>query len=608
MGVESLELPKAVVARAEAFCRAQGLRASGGAAVEVVIEALRGGQLDEARTFLDSVIENIPDMIFVKDAAELRFRRFNRAGEQLLGYPREDLLGKNDYDLFPEEQANFFTEADRRVLATGALLDIPEETIRTKSGKRVLHTKKIPILDSSGRPAYLLGISEDITDQKRAEMERLQLWEERAARTSAERASQDAAFLAEASNQLAASLDLSRTLAALAELAVPILGDYCVIELADTAGRGVTQALAHVDANERERLRKLLSFPSNGPAAFPWKQLGGHGHPVLGQGFTDAQLERVAQDAEHLDLLKALRPESHLIAALELHGEPLGHIVFVRMGPDRPYGQREALLCQDLADRIALAADNARLYEQAQAAVQVRDAFLAVAAHELKTPLTALQLGVQAALRAGARASDKAGAHAEEAVRPMRRLERQVQRLANLVDDLLDVSRVSTRQVALERGEADLTLLTKEVMDRLAEPLAKAGCSVTLTAEGPVTGYWDRTRVYQVITNLLSNALKYGGGKPIEVEVSGSPTTAYLRIRDHVIGIPPEDQDRIFGQFERAVPDRNYGGLGLGLWIAQQAVGAHGGTIQVDSAPEEGATFTVLLPRNETPHQPSPSR
>lgn len=141
--------------------------------------------LDRDR-FLESIIENVPHMIFIKDARELRFIRFNRAGEELLGYKREELLGKNDYDIFPKEEADFFTEKDRAVLRSGALLDIPAEPIHTREhGLRWLHTKKIPIRDEAGEPLYLLGISEDITERKEAEEARRRA-EEDLARNAAE--------------------------------------------------------------------------------------------------------------------------------------------------------------------------------------------------------------------------------------------------------------------------------------------------------------------------------------------------------------------------------------------------------------------------------------
>jgi len=130
----------------------------------------RTAALSRMNAFLDSILENIPNMIFLKDARELRVVRFNRAGENLLGHSREDVLGKNDYDLFPKEQADFFTEKDRKVLHGKEVVDIPEESIQTRNkGERILHTKKVPILDGNGEPEYLLGISEDITDRKRAE-------------------------------------------------------------------------------------------------------------------------------------------------------------------------------------------------------------------------------------------------------------------------------------------------------------------------------------------------------------------------------------------------------------------------------------------------------
>ncbi|MFH0974792.1 MAG: PAS domain S-box protein [Spirochaetota bacterium] len=152
-----------------------GRRAILGTIIDVTERKHAEEALKEKEEFLSSIVENIPDMIFIKDARELRFIRFNKAGENLLGYKREELIGRNDYDFFPADQADFFTKKDMEVLKSGQLYDIPEEPIDTKSGKKILHTQKIPIPDKNGNPAYLLGISEDITDRKQSEKEQERL-------------------------------------------------------------------------------------------------------------------------------------------------------------------------------------------------------------------------------------------------------------------------------------------------------------------------------------------------------------------------------------------------------------------------------------------------
>jgi PAS domain S-box-containing protein len=145
-------------------------------------------ELRRANQFINAILENIPDMIFVKDAKNLNFIRFNKAGEELLGYERGKMIGKNDYDFFPKQEADFFTSKDRAVLESHATLEIPEETIHTRfKGKRILHTKKVPIYNESGQPEYLLGISEDITEKKELEKFRTKLLKEKLTRKEAEK-------------------------------------------------------------------------------------------------------------------------------------------------------------------------------------------------------------------------------------------------------------------------------------------------------------------------------------------------------------------------------------------------------------------------------------
>jgi signal transduction histidine kinase len=175
--------------------------------------------------------------------------------------------------------------------------------------------------------------------------------------------------------------------------------------------------------------------------------------------------------------------------------------------------------------------------------------------------------------------------------------------LQRLIDELLDVSRITSGRLTLEREQMDLGDLAREVVDRYAPEAQRAGSTVTLEAAGDTRGNWDRARLDQVLTNLLSNAVKYGAGKPIHVGVIGpsaSENKVRVIVQDQGIGIEASAQARIFGRFERAVSDRHYGGFGLGLWIVRELVEAHGGSVHFESEVGRGSTFVVELPTEVT--------
>jgi signal transduction histidine kinase len=242
--------------------------------------------------------------------------------------------------------------------------------------------------------------------------------------------------------------------------------------------------------------------------------------------------------------------------------------------------------------RQASEKETARLYGEAREAVRARDSFLSVAGHELRTPLNALRLQLFNLRRRSAAAA------AAPAERDFARVEQQVERLIRLTGELLDVSRLDEGRLRLDRAETDLSQLVREVAERLTDAAHRAGSEIAVQADGPVVGSWDGFRLDQVLTNLLTNALKFGLGRPIEVAVTDGGGAATVVIRDRGIGIAAEDQARIFQRFERAVSEKSFGGMGLGLWISRQIVEAHGGTISVESEPGQGSVFALRLPKN----------
>ena len=232
-------------------------------------------------------------------------------------------------------------------------------------------------------------------------------------------------------------------------------------------------------------------------------------------------------------------------------------------------------------------------------AVDARDEFLSVASHELKTPLTALRLQVQALQRSVVRAPDQQFS-AEQLRARFDAADRQVQRLVHLIDALLDVSRLQRGSIDLDVAELDLAALVADVVDRARTTAAAVGSTVTLEAPPMLRARVDGSRVDQIVTNLLSNAVKYGRGKPITVRLAAAhhsqPTSAIISVTDEGIGIAPEDHARIFDRFERAVSRTHYAGLGLGLWISRQIAESLGGALTVESDVGKGARFTLELP------------
>jgi PAS domain S-box-containing protein len=249
----------------------------------------------------------------------------------------------------------------------------------------------------------------------------------------------------------------------------------------------------------------------------------------------------------------------------------------------------------DITRRRRAEEERSRLYREAQEAIRMRDEFLSVASHELRTPITALQLNLQT-LRMLAQ-KGKGAFTPERALQKLSLAEHQVLRLSRLVNDLLDLSRLTSGRMELRFETVDVARLLSELLERQRAALRHSGSEVRLQLRDARRARVDPMRLEQILTNLLSNAAKYGRGQPIDVMLEGDEAGYCIRVRDWGIGIAPEDQQRIFERFERAVSERHYGGLGLGLWITRRIAMNLGGSIKVHSRPGEGSTFELCLPR-----------
>lgn len=531
----------------------------------------------EARALLDTILSTAPVGLGFWDR-ELRFVQVNDALAAINGLPAAAHAGRTLGELLPDGAPA--TSADlRAVLATGEPI-INREVSGVIPGApgqpRHWLANYYPVKTAAGEIVGIGGVVNDITGRKRIE---------------------DAVrFLAQASQILGGSLDYEVTLAAVAELTVPGVADWCAIYLLDADDALRPVAIAHSDPAQVALFEEVVRRyqPDQGDQRLLMRVLR-TGQPLLVPEITAAMIEATTVDAEQRRLFAQLGLCSTLAVPLHARGRTIGVLTFGMAESARRMDQGYLTLATDLARRIGLAVDNARLYDEAQAAVRARDEFLAIASHELKTPLTPLQIHIQSLLRSAGQGK-LSTLPVERVVRDLEAAQRQSKRLARLIEDLLDLSRLTAGRLALHLEPVDLAVVVRELCEQSREALAAAGCALTLSLDEALVGNWDRLRVGQIAENLLSNAIKYAPGAPVAVTARRDGDHAVLVVADRGIGIAPEAVGRIFGRFERAVPAREYSGLGLGLYIVRQIVEALGGTIDVASAPEAGSTFIVRLP------------
>lgn len=430
-----------------------------------------------------------------------------------------------------------------------------------------------PMRDADGKITGVLNSAVEVTDHVRAR--------------------QRIEFLSQVSSAFVqAELDRDSLVPVLVDQIVPSWAEACSVVLRLSDGSlelaGWKHANPIAEAKMRELIAKEPGVLSSGLAARMMKAEGTLFLPKI-----DPEVTWRGRSPAFMDFV-AQHPLGSLISVPLRTGRAVfGALTAIRPPSARTMTHEDKALLEEIANLASLAIETAQRYAETRAAVRLRDDFLAIASHELRTPLTSLQLQLEAASHTLERDESPVN---PKLSRKLETANRQVARLSKLVDNLLDVSRISLGKLKLELEDLDVSEVVREAAERQWSAAQAVGCGLSVKTEPGIKGRWDRVRIEQVLTNLLTNALKYGAGKPVEVSIERHGERARIVVRDYGLGVRPEDRARIFDRFERAVPSANYGGLGLGLYISKQIVEAHGGTIDVSSVPDQGATFTVELP------------
>ncbi|MBI5429034.1 MAG: CHASE domain-containing protein [Nitrosomonadales bacterium] len=498
--------------------------------------------------FLDSLIEHLPNMLFVKDAKDLKFVRFNKAGEALLGYTRDELLGKSDYDFFPGDQADFFISKDREIIARREMLDIADEPISTKFlGQRYLHTRKIPVFADDGSPLYLLGISEDITERKKAD-EQLRRSEHGLA---------EAQRIARLGNW---ELDLvNNTLTWSDEI-------YRIFEIdPEQFGASYQAFLDTIHPDDRE---------------------------MVNSAYADSVKNRKPYDIVHRLLMKDGRVK-YVNEKCETYfgedGNPLRSVGTVHDITAQKVAEIAlTALKDDLENRV-----RARTTEL-EAANKELEAFSYSVSHDLRTPLRAIDGFSHILLE------DYAGKLDGEGKRLLNVVRDNTSRMGQLIDDILKFSRAG--RLELTFSEIDMESMAREVCEEL-RPTDGHELQVEIGHLPPAMG--DRAMMRQVFVNLLSNAIKFSRAKEgarIEMGSSAGENETVYFVKDNGAGFDMQYSDKLFGVFQRLHSVTEFDGTGIGLAIVKRIVTRHGGRVWAEGKVNEGATVYFSLPSKEKDH------
>jgi signal transduction histidine kinase/ActR/RegA family two-component response regulator len=540
---------------------------------------------------IEAILDVLPVGIALADDPLCQRTRINRALSQLLGLqgtaytslrdlPFASLpikASKDGVELTTAERP-MYQAATQGIEVSGVVVDV----VGGDGTPMTLMEYAAPLFRTDGTVSGAIGIFVDITERRRVEQEQR--------------------FLARASSILSSSLDYETTLRALARLAVPTFGDYCVVDLLREDGTFTRVDLVVDDPTRMEIGEKLRSYPPSLRVEGPAVRAIRTGEPFVDNASSPEKARRSAQNPEHLALLQQWSVRSFMMVPLRSRGRSIG-LFSAGSFSGRRYEERDLALGREVAARAALALDNAILYRNAQEANRLKEDFLATLSHELRTPLNAL-LGWMHILKMPL-------VDEPTRKRALESIERNARAQSVLINDLLDVSRVISGKLRIEHVPVDLSSVVLAAIDAVRPAVRAREIDLNVSLGSVAREVWgDADRLQQVMWNLLSNAVKFTppSGR-IEVGVAELPHSVEISVTDNGVGIDSAFLPHVFERFRQADSGttRMQSGLGLGLSIVRHLVDLHGGTVTVASdGPGKGATFVVTLPTRAAPVRSAP--
>lgn len=550
------------------------------------------------KEFAIAAIENIPNVVYLKDGKTFRYVYVNKAFETVMGLPIAAIIGKNDNEMMPPDQARNCMETDLKVIKERIAIQTHDDEVTTVRGPRIFNTRKIPLFDQNGEIEFLLGISEDITEKRISERQSEQLVFERGARAEAEKVTAQLKFLSQISTAISESLDTNSILRAVASITNQFYSDWFVVDLfAQQQDLNVERVIiASTDIHGHKLIKPCsdkwqINKATKDGISFVIRT----GRPKLYAQISPGEVALL--NSPKIEELQVSDVVSAMIVPLKYYGKIFGALTFYSTKPDRKYTTLDLDMALELAKRTSFALENARLFTKANEASRAKSAFLTNISHEIRTPLTAI-LGFAELLSEDSSISEKSSQYIST-------IRRNGNQLLRIVNEVLDLSKLETDTLETVKANFSLPQLIDSMCVLLSIRAQEKNLDFTVTTHVAPDEHimTDSYRVRQIVMNVISNAIKFTQEGYVHVDVT---TREYLpkkyrlevKVSDSGIGLTDQQVKDLFTPFSQidSSMTRRFGGTGLGLFLARRMAILLGGNVELlRSEPGKGSEFLIFI-------------